>query len=96
MAGETTTSHAGSCAGQLAGRERSASCGMLQHQRALQIFVRMETAGEAKMALQIRSGFAENLHDGFRHEIHYSKPPGVPAPSASALTLFLPAPLPKA
>jgi hypothetical protein len=46
--------------------------GMLQHQRALQVFIRMETAGEAKMALQIRAGFAKDLQDGFGHEINYS------------------------
>ena len=43
----------------------------------------METAGEAKMALEIRSGIAENLHDGFRHAFKYSKLPGNPAPFAA-------------
>jgi hypothetical protein len=28
------------------------------------------------MTLEIRSGLPENLHDGFRHEFKYSKPPG--------------------
>ena len=58
--------------------EALSKLGILQHLSALQILIRMETAGEAKMSLEIRSGFPENLHDGFRHEFKYSKPPRVP------------------
>ena len=35
------------------------------------------------MALEIRSGIAKNLHDGFRHAFKYSKLPGSPAPFAA-------------
>ena len=47
---------------------------VLQYQRALQIAVAVQAAGQAEMALQVRPRKAEQLHDGFcgRHHIrHY-------------------------
>ena len=35
---------------------------MLQHQGALQVFVRVQAAGEAEMPLEVGSGIAERLH----------------------------------
>ena len=43
---------------------------MLEHQRALEIFVGVQATGEPEMAFQVGSGFPENLHDSIRHSIH--------------------------
>ena len=43
--------------------------GMLQHQRALQVLIRVQAAGQTKVALQVGPCLAKDLHDGFRHEI---------------------------
>ena len=47
--------------------------GMLEYERTLHIFARMETAGETEVAFEIGTGFTEGLQDRFRHEINYSK-----------------------
>ena len=39
--------------------------GMLQHQRALQVFGAVQPAGQAEMALQIGAGGTEQVKNGF-------------------------------
>jgi len=45
---------------------------ILEHQRALQVLVAVQTAGEAEMSAQVGAGLVEKFEDWVRGSVHQS------------------------